>query len=128
MVGARARGAARPVGARAPRDRVQPPRARRPRQAGRVQRRPAGVGAVVHARAARQPGGAPVWAAAGGLQRPGAPRPPVTRRPTEFVVQFPLEHVRDYAPRFDAKDDAAALAIGRTARERGYYTTKEFVV
>jgi hypothetical protein len=51
----------------------------------------------------------------------------VTRRPTEFVVQFPLEHVRDYAARFDATGDAAALALGRTARERGYYTAKEFV-
>jgi hypothetical protein len=51
----------------------------------------------------------------------------VTQRPIEFVLQFPLERVRDYAARFDDTGDAAALALGRAARERGYYTLEEFV-
>jgi hypothetical protein len=51
----------------------------------------------------------------------------VTRRPIELVLQFPLERVRDYAARFDDTGDAAALALGRAARERGHYTLEEFV-
>jgi hypothetical protein len=45
----------------------------------------------------------------------------------EFALQFPIERVREYAARFDASADAPALALGRAARERGYYTLEEFV-
>jgi hypothetical protein len=45
----------------------------------------------------------------------------------EFALQFPLERVREYAARFPAAGDAAALAIGSKAGERGYYTLPEFV-
>ena len=41
---------------------------------------------------------------------------------TQFALQFPIERVREYAARFDASADAPALAIGGSARERGYYT------
>jgi hypothetical protein len=51
----------------------------------------------------------------------------VTRRPIAFVLQFPLEQVRDHAARFDDTGDAAALALGRAARGRGHYTREEFV-
>jgi hypothetical protein len=43
-----------------------------------------------------------------------------------FVLQFPLDHVRKYAERYAYEDDAEVLAMGRTARERGYYTLGEF--
>jgi hypothetical protein len=46
---------------------------------------------------------------------------------TQFALQFPIERVREYAARFDAAADAPALAIGRAARERGYYRLDEFV-
>jgi hypothetical protein len=46
---------------------------------------------------------------------------------TELVLQFPIERVREYAARFDATGDAAALALGRNARARGHYTLDEFV-
>jgi hypothetical protein len=45
----------------------------------------------------------------------------------EFVLQFPLDRVREYAGRYAYEDDTAVLAIGRGARERGYYTLDEFV-
>jgi hypothetical protein len=35
--------------------------------------------------------------------------------------------VREYAARFPAAGDAAALALGRAARDRGHYTLDEFV-
>lgn len=43
-----------------------------------------------------------------------------------FELQFGLAEVREYAARFPSEDDDEALAIGRNARERGYYTLKEF--
>ena len=51
----------------------------------------------------------------------------MTQRPIELVLQFPLEQVREYAARFDDTADSAALALGRAARDRGYYTRDEFV-
>ena len=44
----------------------------------------------------------------------------------EFELQFPIEQVPDYSARY-AYDDDGVLAIGRAARERGYYTLDEFV-
>ena len=46
---------------------------------------------------------------------------------SEFVLQFPIEHVREYAARFPAAGDDTLLAVGRAARERGFYTRDEFV-
>lgn len=46
---------------------------------------------------------------------------------TQFALQFPLERVREYAARFPAAGDDAALALGRAARERGHYALEEFV-
>jgi hypothetical protein len=54
-------------------------------------------------------------------------QPRTPRRSEDFVLQFPLEAVREYAARFDAAGDDAALALGRAARERGHYTREEFV-
>jgi hypothetical protein len=45
----------------------------------------------------------------------------------EFVLQFPIERLRDYAARFPPADDDRMLAIGRAARSRGFYTLDEFV-
>jgi hypothetical protein len=43
-----------------------------------------------------------------------------------FALQFPIKRVPEYAARFPAEDDDEALAIGRNARKRGYYTLEEF--
>jgi hypothetical protein len=43
-----------------------------------------------------------------------------------FALQFPIERVPEYAARFPAEDDGAALAIGRNARKRSHYTLEEF--
>jgi hypothetical protein len=43
-----------------------------------------------------------------------------------FALQFAIERVPEYAARFPSEDDDEALAIGRNARERGYYTLEEF--
>jgi hypothetical protein len=45
----------------------------------------------------------------------------------EFVLQFPVGRVRDYASRYHYEGDATAIAIGRAARHRGHYTRDEFV-
>ena len=45
----------------------------------------------------------------------------------EFVLQFPMDHVRDYAARYEYGDDDEVIAIGRAARERGFYLREEFV-
>lgn len=45
----------------------------------------------------------------------------------EFVLQFPLRDVRDYASRFPSAGDDDVLAIGGAARARGFYTRDEFV-
>lgn len=45
----------------------------------------------------------------------------------EFTLQFPLEQVPEYAARYPYEDDLEALAVGRAARDRGYYTLNEFV-
>jgi hypothetical protein len=42
-----------------------------------------------------------------------------------FTLQFAVEQVPGYAARYDDDDDDV-LAIGRLARERGYYTLEEF--
>jgi hypothetical protein len=50
-----------------------------------------------------------------------------------FNLQFDVRDVRDvrdvhaYAARYAYEDDDVVLAIGRTARKRGYYTRDEFV-
>ena len=46
---------------------------------------------------------------------------------TQFALQFPLEQVRDYATRYAYAGDAPVIAIGKTARARGYYLLDEFV-
>jgi hypothetical protein len=43
-----------------------------------------------------------------------------------FRLQFPIERARDYAARYSYADDVEVVAIGRTARERGYYLFEEF--
>jgi hypothetical protein len=45
----------------------------------------------------------------------------------EFVLQFPIGRVREYAARYPYDDEASAIVIGRAARDRGYYTRGEFV-
>jgi hypothetical protein len=45
----------------------------------------------------------------------------------EFTLQFPLEQVREFAARYSYDDDVEVLAVGRAARDRGYYTLNEFV-
>jgi hypothetical protein len=45
----------------------------------------------------------------------------------EFALQFPIEHVREYAARYAYEDDAEVIAIGQAARERGSYTRDEFI-
>jgi hypothetical protein len=45
----------------------------------------------------------------------------------EFVLQFPIEQVPAYAARYSYEDDVEVLAIGRAARDRGFYTRDEFV-
>jgi hypothetical protein len=44
-----------------------------------------------------------------------------------FVLQFPIEQVSEYADRYAYEDDGEVIAIGRLARERGWYTRDEFV-
>jgi hypothetical protein len=44
-----------------------------------------------------------------------------------FALQFPIQQVREYAARYAYEDDREVLAIGRAARERGYYTLDEFL-
>ena len=44
-----------------------------------------------------------------------------------WVLQFPIEETRSYAARFPSGNDDAALAIGKAARGRGYYTRDEFI-
>lgn len=46
---------------------------------------------------------------------------------TEFVLQFSIDKVRDYAGRYAYEDDAEVLAMGGAARERGHYALDEFV-
>jgi hypothetical protein len=46
---------------------------------------------------------------------------------TRFALQFAVEDVPAYAARFSDEGDRAVLAIGRAARERGWYTRDEFV-
>jgi hypothetical protein len=45
----------------------------------------------------------------------------------EFVLQFPIEEVRDYASRFPSTGDDDGLDLGKAVRARGYYTRDEFV-
>jgi hypothetical protein len=44
-----------------------------------------------------------------------------------FELQFPIEHVREYAARYAYEDDSDVLAIRRSARERGHYTLDELI-
>jgi hypothetical protein len=44
-----------------------------------------------------------------------------------FVLQFPLEQVREYASRYAYAEDDEVIAIGRAARGRGHYTRDEFI-
>ena len=46
---------------------------------------------------------------------------------TEFELQFDISEVRSIAARYSYEDDEPVLAIGRTARERGWYTKPELV-
>ncbi len=43
-----------------------------------------------------------------------------------FELQFPIQQVPEYAARY-ADEDGDVLAIGRAARDRGYYTLEEFL-
>lgn len=45
----------------------------------------------------------------------------------EFMLQFPIQKVPEYAARYAYEDDGEVIAIGRLARDRGYYTREEFV-
>ena len=45
----------------------------------------------------------------------------------EFVLQFPIEQVPEYAARYAYGDDAEVIAIGREAQARGHYTRDEFL-
>jgi hypothetical protein len=49
------------------------------------------------------------------------------RRLPDFVLQFPIGQVRDYAARYPVEDDGDGLALGRRARERGHYTRSDFL-
>jgi hypothetical protein len=44
-----------------------------------------------------------------------------------FKLQFDVREVKAYASRYAYEDDSVVLAIGRTARKRGYYNREEFV-
>jgi hypothetical protein len=44
-----------------------------------------------------------------------------------FRLQFPVEQVREYADRYSYDEDDEVLAVGRAAKERGYYTREEFI-
>jgi hypothetical protein len=43
-----------------------------------------------------------------------------------FKLQFDLDRVPEYAARFPSEGDGEILAVGRAARDRGYYTLSEF--
>jgi hypothetical protein len=43
-----------------------------------------------------------------------------------FALQFPIQRVPEYAARYPEEDDEI-LALGRAARDRGYYTREAFV-
>src|SRR4051794_16410584 len=43
-----------------------------------------------------------------------------------FAIQFPVQDVPKYAALYE-DDDSEVLPIGRSARERGYYTRDEFI-
>jgi hypothetical protein len=45
----------------------------------------------------------------------------------EFVLQFPIEQVRDHAARYAYLDDEDVIAIGKAARDRGFYNQGELV-
>jgi len=47
--------------------------------------------------------------------------------PTEFRLRFPITEVMFWAARYSYADDAEVEAIGRAARERGWYTRDEFL-
>lgn len=49
------------------------------------------------------------------------------RRMPAFALQFAIEDVPEYAARYPAEEDDDVLAIGRAARERGYYTRAELI-
>jgi hypothetical protein len=44
-----------------------------------------------------------------------------------FALQFAIEDVSDYAARYPAEEDDEVLALGRAARERGWYTRAELI-
>lgn len=44
-----------------------------------------------------------------------------------FALQFAIEDVPDYAARYPAEEDDDVLAVGRAARDRGYYTRAELI-
>jgi hypothetical protein len=44
-----------------------------------------------------------------------------------FALQFAIEYVADYAARFPAAGDDDVLALGRAARDRGYYRRSELI-
>ena len=44
-----------------------------------------------------------------------------------FQLRFPLAEVKHWAARYAYADDAEVEAIGRAARQRGYYTRSEFL-
>lgn len=45
----------------------------------------------------------------------------------EFILQFPIERVSEYASRYAYGDDAEVIALGRQARARGHYTREGFL-
>ena len=56
------------------------------------------------------------------------PPRPVRSPPTPaFALQFDVRDVPEYAARFPSEGDHEALALGRAARDRGYYALDEFV-
>jgi hypothetical protein len=46
---------------------------------------------------------------------------------SRFTLQFDIRDVPAFAARYSYEDDARVLAIGRKARERGYYQLAEFI-
>jgi hypothetical protein len=44
-----------------------------------------------------------------------------------FELQFPVADIEGLAARFGYEDDGGLLAIGASARTRGYYTRREFI-
>lgn len=44
-----------------------------------------------------------------------------------FELQFPASEIAALAARFGYQDDSRLLALGATARARGYYTRREFI-